>query len=104
MVFVFDWENVLDVVVVFGDVIDDLYWYLIDCFKVVYWFVVYELVCGMFILYFVLWWVCGLLDEVLVGVLKGYMDVVLDDEFLLLMFFEIFDKKMKFVIELMVGI
>lgn len=53
---------------------------------------------------FVLFWVCGLFDDIFVGVLKGYIDVVLDDEFLFLMFYEVLVKKMGDVIESICGI
>ncbi|WP_235460034.1 DUF6421 family protein, partial [Yonghaparkia sp. Soil809] len=49
-------------------------------------------------------WAAGLPRAVLEGPLKGWTDLVMDDEFPLSMFFEALQKKMALVIESTAGI
>jgi hypothetical protein len=99
-----DWPAVPDVVVALSDAINDLYWASIDRPKMVHWLKAYELVSGTLTPHPASVWARGLSDEVLTGPLKGYTDLVLDDEFPLSMFYEALNKKMAVVIESMAGI
>jgi hypothetical protein len=99
-----DWEHVPDVVVELSNAINDLYWASIDRPKAVHWLKAYELVSSTLTPHPASAWARGLSDEVLAGPLKGYTDLVLDDEFPLSMFFEALHKKMAVVIESTAGI
>lgn len=99
-----DWQHVPDVVVELSDAINDLYWASIDRPKSVHWLKAYELVSRTLTPHPASVWARGLSDEVLAGPLKGYTDLVLDDEFPLSMFYEALQKKMALVIESTAGI
>lgn len=99
-----DWDAVPDVVVALSDAINDLYWASIDRPKAVHWLKAYELVSSTLTPHPASAWARGLSDEVLAGPLKGYTDLVLDDEFPLSMFYEALQKKMAQVIESTAGI
>ncbi len=99
-----DWDAVPDVVVSLSDAINELYWASIDRPKAVHWLKAYELVSGTLTPHPASNWARGLSDEVLAGPLKGYTDLVLDDEFPLSMFYEALSKKMATVIESTAGI
>jgi hypothetical protein len=99
-----DWDAVPDVVVALSDAINELYWASIDRPKAVHWLKAYELVSGTLTPHPASVWARGLSDEVLAGPLKGYTDLVLDDEFPLSMFYEALTKKMAQVIESTAGI
>ena len=99
-----DWDAVPDVVVALSDAINELYWASIDRPKAVHWLKAYELVSGTLTPHPASVWARGLSDEVLAGPLKGYTDLVLDDEFPLSMFYEALSKKMARVIESTAGI
>ncbi|UTT63414.1 DUF6421 family protein [Microcella humidisoli] len=99
-----DWDAVPDVVVALSDAINDLYWASIDRPKAVHWLKAYELVSSTLTPHPASVWARGLSDEVLAGPLKGYTDLVLDDEFPLSMFYEALHKKMAQVIESTAGI
>lgn len=99
-----DWEAVPDVVVALSDAINDLYWASIDRPKAVHWLKAYELVSSTLAPHPASVWARGLSDEVLAGPLKGYTDLVHDDEFPLSMFYEALHKKMAQVIESTAGI
>jgi hypothetical protein len=99
-----DWDAVPDVVVALSDAINELYWASIDRPKAVHWLKAYELVSSTLTPHPASVWARGLSDEVLAGPLKGYTDLVLDDEFPLSMFYEALSKKMTQVIESTAGI
>ncbi|MFN4001310.1 DUF6421 family protein [Microcella sp.] len=99
-----DWDAVPDVVVALSDAINELYWASIDRPKAVHWLRAYELVSSTLTPHPASVWARGLSDEVLAGPLKGYTDLVLDDEFPLSMFYEALSKKMTQVIESTAGI
>ena len=69
-----------------------------------HWLKAYDLVSGTLAPHPASVWARGLSDEVLAGPLKGYTDLVLDDEFPLSMFYEALTKKMARVIESTAGI
>ncbi len=99
-----DWPAVPDVVVALSDAIDDLYWASIDRPKGAHWLAAYELVSSTLTPHPASRWAAGLPREVLEGPLKGWTDLVMDDEFPLSMFFEALQKKMAVVIESTAGI
>jgi hypothetical protein len=99
-----DWNEVPDVVVELGDLIDELYWKSIDRPKMAHWLAAYELVSATLTPHPASVWAHGLPKEVLAGAPKGYTDEVLDDEFPLSMFYEALAKKMTAVIESTAGI
>ncbi|MGV8969948.1 MAG: DUF6421 family protein [Microbacteriaceae bacterium] len=99
-----DWNEVPDVVVALGDLIDELYWKSIDRPKMAHWLAAYELVSATLTPHPASVWAKGLSTEVLSGPAKGYTDEVLDDEFPLSMFYEALAKKMTTVIESTAGI
>ncbi|OYX54215.1 MAG: hypothetical protein B7Y93_06955 [Micrococcales bacterium 32-70-13] len=99
-----DWAAVPDVVVALSDAINELYWASIDRPKAVHWLKAFELVSSTLTPHPASVWARGLSDEVLAGPLKGYTDLVLDDEFPLSMFYEALTKKMAQVIESTAGI
>ena len=99
-----DWDALADAVVELSDAIDGLYWASIDRPKMVHWLEAYKLVSGVLAPHPASHWAKGLPQEVLEGPASGYTDLVLDDEFPLSMFFEALEKKMRPVIESMVGI
>ncbi|MBR22492.1 MAG: DUF6421 family protein [Microcella pacifica] len=99
-----DWEGVPDVVVALSDAINELYWASIDRPKAVHWLKAYELVSSTLTPHPASDWARGLSNEVLAGPLKGYTDLVMDDEFPLSMFYEALSKKMTTVIESTAGI
>lgn len=100
----FDWDRVPDAIVALGDQIDELYWASIDRPKLVHWLEAYRLVSQILPPHPASQWARGLSDEVLAGPPSGYTDLVLDDEFPLSMFYEALEKKMRPVIDSMVGI
>lgn len=99
-----DWDAVPDVVVALSDAINELYWASIDRPKGAHWLAAYELVSSTLTPHPASHWAQGLPREVLEGPLKGWTDLVLDDEFPLSMFFEALQKKMAVVIESTAGI
>ncbi len=99
-----DWDAVPDVVVALGDAINDLYWASIDRPKGAHWLAAYALVSSTLTPHPASTWAAGLPREVLEGPLKGWTDLVMDDEFPLSMFFEALQKKMTVVIESTAGI
>lgn len=100
----FEWDRVDQAVDELGAMIDDLYWRSIDRPKAVHWLAAYEMLRTVLTPHPASVWARGLSDEVLAGPLKGYTDLVMDDEFPLSMFFEALEKKMRPVIESTVGI
>ncbi len=100
----FNWEQLPDAIVELGDAIDNLYWQSIDRPKLVHWLEAYKLVSNTLAPHPASHWAKGLPQEVLEGPAGGYTDLVLDDEFPLSMFFEALEKKMRDVIDSMVGI
>ena len=99
-----DWEHVPDVVVALSDAVNDLYWRSIDRPKSAHWLAAYELVSSTLTPHPASQWAKGLPQEVLEGPLKGWTDLVMDDEFPLSMFYEALQKKMAGVIESTAGI
>ena len=99
-----DWDAVPDVVMALSDAINDLYWASIDRPKGAHWLAAYELVSQTLTPHPASRWAAGLPVEVLEGPLKGWTDLVMDDEFPLSMFFEALQKKMAVVIESTAGI
>ncbi|RZT59749.1 hypothetical protein EV140_1735 [Microcella alkaliphila] len=99
-----DWEHVPDVVVALSDAVNDLYWRSIDRPKGAHWLAAYELVSSTLTPHPASQWAKGLPQEVLEGPLKGWTDLVMDDEFPLSMFYEALQKKMAGVIESTAGI
>jgi len=99
-----DWDAVPDVVVALSDAINELYWSSIDRPKGAHWLAAYELVSSTLTPHPASTWARGLPQEVLEGPLKGWTDLVMDDEFPLSMFFEALQKKMALVIESTAGI
>jgi len=99
-----DWQAVPDVVVALSDAINELYWRSIDRPKMAHWLAAYAFVSSTLTPHPASAWARGLSDEVLVGPLKGYTDLVLDDEFPLSMFYEALSKKMTVVIESTAGV
>ncbi|MFN3708277.1 DUF6421 family protein [Microcella sp.] len=99
-----DWEHVPDVVVALSDAVNDLYWRSIDRPKSAHWLAAYELVSSTLTPHPASQWAKGLPQEVLEGPLKGWTDLVMDDEFPLSMFYEALQKKMASVIESTAGI
>ena len=69
-----------------------------------HWLKAYELVSSTLTPHPASDWARGLSNEVLAGPLKGYTDLVMDDEFPLSMFYEALSKKMTTVIESTAGI
>lgn len=101
---VIDWDTVPDVVIALSDAINNLYWASIDRPKGAHWLAAYELVSTTLTPHPASRWATGLPIEVLQGPLKGWTDLVMDDEFPLSMFFEALQKKMTVVIESTAGI
>lgn len=99
-----DWVAVPDVVVSLSDAINELYWRSIDRPKGAHWLAAYELVSSVLTPNPASHWAAGLPREVLEGPLKGWTDLVMDDEFPLSMFYEALQKKMAGVIESTAGI
>lgn len=99
-----DWEGVPDVVVALSDAINELYWRSIDRPKAAHWLAAYAFLTTTLTPHPASAWARGLPDDVLAGPLKGYTDLVLDDEFPLSMFYEALQKKIAPVIESTSGI
>jgi len=99
-----DWDAVPDVVVSLSDAINELYWRSIDRPKGAHWLAAHELVSSVLTPNPASHWAAGLPREVLEGPLKGWTDLVMDDEFPLSMFYEALQKKMAGVIESTAGI
>ncbi|MER3390509.1 MAG: DUF6421 family protein [Microcella sp.] len=99
-----DWDAVPDVVVALSDAINELYWRSIDRPKAAHWLAAYAFLTATLTPHPASVWARGLPDDVLAGPLKGYTDLVLDDEFPLSMFYEALSKKMTTVIESTAGI
>ena len=99
-----DWDAVPNVVVALSDAINELYWRSIDQPKMAHWLAAYAFVSSTLTPHPASVWARGLSDGVLAGPLKGYTDLVLDDEFPLSMFYEALAKNMGPVIESTAGI
>ena len=99
-----DWDAVPDVVVALSDAINELYWRSIDRPKAAHWLAAYAFLTETLTPPPASVWARGLPDDVLAGPLKGYTDLVLDDEFPLSMFYEALHKKIAPVIESTSGI
>ena len=99
-----EWEAVPDVVVALSDAINELYWRSIDRPKAAHWLAAYAFLTTTLTPHPASTWARGLPDDVLAGPLKGYTDLVLDDEFPLSMFYEALQKKIAPVIESTSGI
>ena len=99
-----EWEAVPDVVVALSDAINELYWRSIDRPKAAHWLAAYAFLTTTLTPHPASVWARGLPDDVLAGPLKGYTDLVLDDEFPLSMFYEALQKKIAPVIESTSGI
>ena len=93
-----------DVVVALSDAINELYWRSIDRPKAAHWLAAYAFLTTTLTPHPASTWARGLPDDVLAGPLKGYTDLVLDDEFPLSMFYEALQKKIAPVIESTSGI
>ena len=99
-----DWAALPDVVVELGDAIDELYWRSIDRPKVSHWLAAYELVSSTLTPHPASQWAGGTQALPVAGDQKELVDLILDDEFPLSMFYEALHKKLAPVIESTVGI
>lgn len=99
-----DWANLPDVVVQLGDAIDELYWRSIDRPKVAHWLAAYELVAGTLTPHPASVWAKGSDALPVAGDPKELVDLLMDDEFPLSMFYEALHRKISPVIESTTGI
>ena len=97
-----EWDKVPDCVNALGDAIEQLYWESIDRPKIAHWLAAYQLVSSTVEPHPASRWKAG--DLPLTGAPRELVDLVMDDEFPLSMFYEAFEAKMRDVIASTAGI